>query len=164
ASRCRVATSPRVPISPRVRSTIPKRRPLAFSCTSVPAQESSMSSAWAAIARTSTGMGTLLLIRLARALRGEVHNRHPARGFPRGQPDRGERLASVGEHPDERRVETLGRRAQWQEHHFEQPPPLPRDLVLPLGRLADAVGELLELVRDLAADVFERGRERRIEI
>src|SRR5881409_1240601 len=54
ASAARVVASPRVPVSPWVKSMIPTRWPARTALASVPPQVSSTSSRWAAIARRST--------------------------------------------------------------------------------------------------------------
>src|SRR5512144_1162556 len=159
ASRSRVEASPRVPISPRVKSTIPNRRPLALSVTSVPAQVSSMSSECAAIARTSTGMNAF---RFRRTVGAQVDDRCALRRALRGFANRRQGFPSIGEHRHERGIQPLGGSPLRQEHRLEPLPPLHRGFVLPLGRLPDSLDELLDLIRDLPPRGFERADERRI--
>src|SRR5712691_6900904 len=67
ASLSRVSCVPRLPISPRVRSTIATRRPRAASTASVPPITSSASSGWAHIPATSKS-GTAVRALAERAL------------------------------------------------------------------------------------------------
>src|SRR5256886_1808293 len=81
ASAARVVASPRVPVSPWVKSMIPTRWPARTALASVPPQVSSTSSRWAAIARRSTRWEVTPRVRMRNAECG-VRNEPSERRTP----------------------------------------------------------------------------------
>src|SRR6478672_504951 len=150
ASASRIFASPRVPISPCVRSTMPNRLPAALARTSVPAHVSSMSSGCAAMARMSTAIGGV----------SPQLGHHGALERPGGRlANRVERGRAVREHRNERRVEPFRGPSLRKQHRVQPPAALVGDLVLALGGFLHLFCELLELIRHFLSSVFERAHQ-----
>lgn len=102
---------------------------------------------------------------LPRHFHGAIHVEHDDRpavsgGVSNGVPN----APAPGEQKPERRVDPLRRLAAGEDHRLEPPTSIDRHLVLSLGRLAYAQGELLDLVRGFTARGFEGSGERRVNL